>query len=293
MGRANAEGSNVRRSPEGRCRLTHVAENAAVLVAFVIAGARVPARIAFAQQEPRPSFDVASVKPSDPDIGKTLVGTQRGGRFVATNASLKMLIGFAYDLRNDQISGGPNWLDSAKYDIEAKADSTTPIPPGPAGAPQMRLRAQSLLADRFKLVVHRETREEPVYELTVAKGGSKLKEVADRPGQQRGIRSARRGQLAGISAPLPSLMKVLSDELGRAVIDKTGLRGEFYDFTLSWAPSVSSDLAGLADAPATPSDPSGPSIFTAVQDQLGLKLESRKGPVEILVIDHAEKPDAN
>jgi uncharacterized protein (TIGR03435 family) len=243
------------------------------------------------QSTPRPAFEVASIKPGDPDSQVFRIGSLPGGRFAANNASLKMLIQTAYDVRGHQISGGPNWLDSAKFDIDAKPDSATPIPPGPAGGPQMRLMIQSLLEDRFRLKVHRESREEPVYELVVAKGGPKLQPATDSlKQQQRGMRMGR-GQLTGTAAPVSILVAQLSQQLGRSVIDKTGLAGQ-YDFELKWTPEIGQSQSGPTDAVPAP-DLTGASLFTAIQEQLGLKLESTKGPVEVLVIDSAEKPSEN
>ena len=276
-----------------RASVGRVIASSAALLAFVFAGSLAPRWIAFAQQTPRPEFEVASVKPADANDQRFFVGSQPGGKFNA-NANLKLLIGVAYDVRNHQISGGPNWIDSAKFEIEARAESSAALPPGPAGGAQMRLMLQSLLAGRFKLTLHRETRQEQVYELVVAKGGSKLKEAADtgKDGPQ-GMRMGR-GQLTGTAAPIGILVNVLSQQLGRSVIDKTGLNGK-YNFSLTYTPEPGQGGPfgpPGPDAPPPP-DPNGPSIFTAIQEQLGLRLESTKGPVDMLVIDHAEKPDAN
>ena len=240
---------------------------------------------------PRPAFEVASIKPGDPDSQIFRIGSMPGGRFAANNASLKMLIQTAYDVRSHQISGGPNWLDSAKYDIDGKPEAATPVPSGVAGMLQMRLMLQSLIEDRFKLKLHREIKEEPVYELIVARGGPKLKAATDSlKQQQRGLRMGR-GQLTGTAAPISILVNVLSQQLGRSVIDKTGLGGQ-YDFELKWTLEVGQSQSGPPDVVPSP-DLAGPSLFTAVQEQLGLKLESAKGPVDVLVIDHAEKPSEN
>ena len=178
-----------------------------------------------------------------------------------------------------------------------------------------RRKVQSLLADRFKLTLHRETKEFPVYALMIAKNGSKLQEVADTPlesgppdpkgapdGPRKGMKGIRmdRGEVSGQGATISLLAEVLSNQVGRTVLDKTGLKGH-YDFTLKWTPDESQGAMikgpgdggpGTGNAPPPP-DASGPSIFTAVQEQLGLKLESQKGPVEILVIDHVERPSEN
>jgi uncharacterized protein (TIGR03435 family) len=271
-----------------RASMALVVVSAVTLLAFALAGSFAPHWIAYAQ---RLEFEVASVKPSGPSGEQFRIGSWPGGRFTATDANLKRLIQTAYDVRSHQISGGPNWLESAKFDIEAKADAATPIPPGSAGAQQIRSMVQSLLEERFKLSVHRETREEQVYELVVAKGGAKLTQATESlNASQTGLRIAGRGRLIGIAAPLPILINVLSEQMGRLVTDKTGLMGR-YDFTLEWTPDPV-ELPGIGDSgPPPPAD--RPSLFTAIQEQLGLKLESTKGPVEILVIDHAEKPDAN
>jgi uncharacterized protein (TIGR03435 family) len=155
----------------------------------------------------------------------------------------------------------------------------------------MRLMLQSLLEERFKLRLHRESREEPVYELVVAGGGPRMKQAADSLKQpQRGLRMGR-GQLTGTAAPISILINQISQQLGRSVIDKTGLTGQ-YDFELKWTPEFNQSQASPAD-PGPQPDLGGPSIFTAIQEQLGLKLESTKGPVEVIVIDSAEKPSEN
>jgi bla regulator protein blaR1 len=275
---------------------TRVAASGLALLVFVIGGALAPRWVAFAQQPDRPSFEVVSVKPGDPNARGVTLLMQPGGRLTATNATLKMLIGLAYDVRDHQLVGGPSWLGADKFNIEAKADSSSTIPLGPEGAAQIRLMTQSLLADRFKLTVHRESKEEQVYELVVAKSGFKLKEAADTGKQARqGLRLGR-GQWTGTAASITLLTTQLAQQLGRSVLDKTDLAGR-YDFELKWTPEPSQGGGPFGgppgpDAPPPP-DPNGPSIFTAIQEQLGLRLESTKGPVDVLVIDHAEKPDAN
>jgi uncharacterized protein (TIGR03435 family) len=238
---------------------------------------------------PPPKFEVASVKPVDQSV---VVGVGIGfaqGRFVANSVSLQMLIGFAYDLPNQQISGGPKWLDSAYFTIEAKADSSLQIPPGLAGVVPMRLMLRSLLSDRFKLAIHKETREGQVYELVLDKAGSKLREVGGLPGQLR----FGRGELIGKGASIELLVKQLSPQLEAPVIDMTGLNG-LYDFDLKWVPDLSM-TGGRPQGPeaSPPPDLSGPSIFTAIQEELGLRLQSARAPIEILVIDHVERPDQN
>jgi bla regulator protein blaR1 len=271
-----------------RPRMVGTVAVCAAAAAILAAGTLVQAQ---QQSTPRPAFEVASIKPGDPNSQMFRLGSMPGGRFAANNASLKLLIQTAYDVRSHQISGGPNWLDSAKYDIDAKPDSATPIPAGPAGGPQMRLMLQSLLEERFKLKLHRESKEELVYELVVARGGPTLREATDSLKQQRRGMRMGRGQLTGTSAPIAILVNQLSQQLGSSVIDRTGLTGQ-YDFELKWTGEFSQPQGGLADAGPQPGL-DGPSIFTAIQEQLGLKLESTKGPVDVLVIDHAEQPSEN
>jgi uncharacterized protein (TIGR03435 family) len=234
-----------------------------------------PLPIGFAQTVPRPSFDVASVKPSSPDDG-LMYRLQPGGRYLATGLTLKMLIANAYSVPDFVISGGPGWRDIEKYNIEAKVGR--PLPPWPDSNTELALMLQSLLEDRFKLALHRETREETVYELEVDRGGARLKMAnAD----ERSGFGMEPGRINSMAVPLEYLAVNLASILGRPVIDKSGLDGK-YSYTLTYTP----DNAPAAEAAA-------PSIFNALREQLGLKLESTKGRVEVLVIDHVEKPSAN
>ncbi len=262
-----------------------IATSTVVLAALTLAGSLAPRWIALAEQ---PSFEVASIKPGDPasDNVSMLI---HPGRFTTTNASLQLLIGFAYDVRNHQISGIPGALKSARFTIEAK---TPGVPGGTFGSnpARMRMLLQSLLAERFKLAVHQETREESAYDLVVEKSGPKMKEASDSaPGGRQGLWTGQAGYLKGTAASIPLLSNWLSQRLGRSVIDETRLNGK-YDFTLEWTPEP-----GAAPAPDAPSanDIAGPSLFTALRESLGLRLQSTKAPVEIIVIDHVEQPDAN
>jgi uncharacterized protein (TIGR03435 family) len=193
----------------------------------------------------RPSFEVASVKPGDATNPSVGVHVQPGGRFTTTNTALKMLIQYAYEVPNNQILGGPGWIDSDRYTIEAKAPATTDIPNmtdpqkiDMAALQKMisdiRLMVQSLLADRFKLAVHWETREAPVYNLVIVKGGHKMKESGSSSNDLNG----GRGQLTAVGVPLSQLIHSLSQQLERPIIDKTGLVGK-YDFTLKYTPEAS------------------------------------------------------
>ncbi|MGA2262712.1 MAG: TIGR03435 family protein [Acidobacteriota bacterium] len=287
------------------------------------------------------SFEVASIKPSDPSpngMFMVRIGASPGGRWTASGITVGMLIQQAYDVRDYQISGAPSWLNSERYDIVAKADVPN------ITRDMAKVLLQSLLAERFNLKIHRETKELPIYALVIGKDGHKLHESETQPTSQAGsqppdpskpvqkgtynvgaggtagaavsvgpggkvvdteapVKSGSmirmgRGQLSAQMTPVSAIAAMLAQQLGRPVIDKTDIKGNF-DFSLQWTPDETQRGPGLGgmDRPATdsplPSDTSGPSIFTAVQEQLGLRLEATKGPVEILVIDHVEKASGN
>jgi uncharacterized protein (TIGR03435 family) len=202
---------------------------------------------------------------------------------------LQNLLSIAYDVRPFQISGGAKWIDADRFDIDARlttSDAAHPTNPGLTREDQ-RKRSEalrSLLADRFLLKFHQETREESLFALVVAKRGPKLQESTE---SQSFIRSVGRGWIKGQAVDLRLLVLNLANELGRPVIDKTGLTGK-YTFELKWDAS----LPAAAESSVAP-DPDGSSIFTALQEQLGLRLESQKGPVRVLVVDRAERPSEN
>jgi uncharacterized protein (TIGR03435 family) len=211
------------------------------------------------------TFEVASVKPNSSGSGHSDVDVDNN-LLRMNNVTLKACIVWAFGMTDAQVSG-PTWLESERFDIVAKAESGEPRPP----------MLQAVLADRFKLTTHRETKEQTLYELVVAKNGSKLKK-AD-PGEDD--MTSRRGHLKATRVSMDRLARFLSGpniRLGRPVVDKTGLDGVF-DFTLEW--TLDSEAEKSPDHP--------PSIFVALQEQLGLKLEARKGPVEVLIVDHVEK----
>jgi bla regulator protein blaR1 len=234
------------------------------------------------------SFEVSTVKLNTSD-GTGSHTQMRDGRFTATNVQLKNIMQYsAYGVPEPRIVGGPKWIDSQRFDIEAKLDAATAD--RLKNLPRDQLKAayqtlfQQMLADRFKLAVHWETRDLPVYNLVVAKGGPILATAKD-PEHGSGT-SAGTGQLQATDSTLPEIAQVLTQEaqreLGRVVIDKTGIAGQ-YDIRLKWTPDT--------DPSAAPNP--GPSIFTAIQEQLGLKLEPARGPVQVLVIDHVEMPSEN
>ncbi len=223
------------------------------------------------------AFEAASVKPAPPDKGSVMYyRTPPSGRVSVSNATLKLLIQNVYRVRDFQAVGGPAWLAKDGWDIEATPGANVSAPVTPEQRDEM---FKTLFADRFHLVLHRETKELPVYDLVIAKGGSKLRPSGDEPGY--GMTNT--GSITFKKTTVSTFANVLSGVLGRKVIDKTGLQGNF-NVDLHWTPDDRAD--------AHPED-AGPSIFTAIQEQLGLRLESSKGPVEILVIDRAEKPEEN
>jgi uncharacterized protein (TIGR03435 family) len=231
------------------------------------------------------AFDVASVKPANPGSRVASLEMLPGGTLKAVNVSLRALVKKAYSVRDFQIAEAPSWFDSQRYDISAKAE-------GAAGDKQLELMLQSLLADRFKLKLRRETRDMQVYIITIGKSGVKLRETAPPDdGGTAGVRIRGVGRLTGIKGTIRQLAEALSDLrlngstiLDRPVIDGTGLAG-VYDFALEWTPDFGSSDGAV--------DRLGPSIFTAIQEQLGLKLDRRSAPVEVLIIEHVEKASEN
>jgi uncharacterized protein (TIGR03435 family) len=265
------------------------------LVVFLIGAISLPATTAFtqstglqAQASPLPTFDVASIRPMsyDDDARSHIYNPSHNSEFKAVNVTLRALLEVAYDLPETQMFGGPAWTTTDKFDLEAKSDAKFSEQMAALSSDQgkqaKRQMLQALLADRFKLAAHTEAREMPVYALVVAKGGSKLVKSSVSGTALSGGRG--RISIKGGDDSLAVLAFELSWRLGRPVIDQTGLEGR-YGLTLTWT----------ADDGASPaSDASnGPSLFTAIQEQLGLKLEPTKGPVPVLVIDHAEKPSEN
>jgi len=225
-----------------------------------------------------PAFEVASIKLNHSGtngIGGSGVCSS-GGKVSVRNIPLNLIIEQAYGIKEFQLLARPGWLTSERFDIDARPGSRV-------GYDDCKRMLQSLLAERFKLALHPETRQLPIYKLVVGRNGPKLHKVdADAP---LGIKTfdTNKGQLITRGTSMPQLagMLAMTGELENLVVDGTGLDG-YYEFTLEWAPS---------SVPAEVSP--GPSLFTALQEQLGLKLEATKGPVETLVIDHVERPSEN
>jgi uncharacterized protein (TIGR03435 family) len=233
-------------------------------------------------------FEVATIKPSNPDApGKAF--TMRGRQFATLNTTLSELISFAYRVHAAQITGAPDWVESAKYDITAQ-----PQADGTPNERQLRAMVQKLLEERFKLTITRGTKELPVYVLSVAKTGHKLTPNDRNPNGLPGMFFKGPGMLPALNAGMADLANVMqATVLDRPVIDRTELPGRF-DFTLNWTPD-DSQFRGLGGRPPAPSnDPNAPpGLFTAIQEQLGLRLESTRAPVEVLVVDRVERPSDN
>ena len=270
-----------------------------------------PGASIFAQATAAPSFEVATIKPSDPNSPGGGLGFN-DDKFTTKGQTVKVMMKFAYNLNigtDSQISGGPSWVGTTKFDIVAKMDDDTiaalPKLPNDQKRERMQLMLQALLADRFKLKVHHETKELPVYVLTVGKNGSKLTPSVDAPHDAEakpskstwhGLQMQGRGQMEGRGATPDMLANVLGFQPeigGRMVLDKTGLKGA-YDFMLKWTPDPS---LGTSTSPfgnsGAPVDPTGPSLFTALREELGLTLDATKAPVDTIVIDSVEMPSEN
>ena len=265
-------------------------------VSVIAVQAIVPGR-ATAQAPAAAQFEVASVKLHTSADQRVLMVAQPGGRFLAVNIPLRMLIRTAYQLQEDQIVGGPNWLETDRFDIIAKAADT----PGAAN-PQLLAMLRSLLADRFKLTTHREKRELPVFALERGRRDGTLgmglrptacPEAAAQPGQSVPCANVQTGvgSLKMKGMPLNQFTPFLSSSVSRVVVDRTGLSGR-YDIDLTWTPEPQGPPAGNEPAPAG-GDPNAISIFTALQEQLGLKLTAVRDMVDVMVIDTLEPPTPN
>jgi uncharacterized protein (TIGR03435 family) len=283
--------------------------------------------------EASPTFEAASVKPSAPMTGNRLMvrmqggpGTPDPGQITYTNVAMKNLLMLAYNVKGYQISG-PGWLESERFDIMAK------IAKG-ATKEQFQVMMQNLLAERFKVKLHRESKDLPIYALVVGKNGVKMKEspkdepaaaqdMAGRGGGSFGGPEIKMGKdgipqlpkggmgrggmimmgmggkmkLQGSKQALTQIAEMLTNQFGRAVVDQTGLTAN-YDFELEFVPDETTRMPGMDHMPPpssdggggpNASDGAGPSLMTAIQEQLGLKLESKKGPIDLLVIDSVEK----
>ena len=251
------------------------------------------------------AYDVVSVKPNKSGPGMMRI-MNAPDKFSTTNVGLKQVMMNAYGLKMpEMISGLPGWSDSATFDIEAKLDIETiaalKAMPKEQADEQRRQMLQAMLADRFKLKAHREVKELPIYSLVIAKGGFKLKEAdpnntyadgikgpdgTSRPGMMR----MGGGKVTAQAIAISGLANFLSSQVHRLVVDKTELTGK-YDISLQWTPDEVANVH--QETGATGTADSWPSIYTALQEQLGLRLDSTKGPVDTVVVDHVEMPSEN
>ncbi len=269
----------------------------ALLASVALAG-----RVLCAQSAGNPTFDVASVKPNHSNDEEPSRVVLPGGRYTATNVTLRTLVKSAYGLHDNQLVGGPNWIDRERFDVIAKAEGYT-IPS--AFRDQARLMLRPLLAERFKLVVRRERRDLPVYALVLAKVGGgfgpqvrrsdardcngALKAMSTVAGAAEpaaplpcGAEIYRPGHLAARGMALSNFVLNLSRWTDRIVLDRTGLEGKF-DWDLQWIPEDLTLESGGA--------PEGPSLSAALRDQAGFRFERRRSPVEVLVVEGAERPE--
>jgi uncharacterized protein (TIGR03435 family) len=231
-------------------------------------------RVAPMAADADPRFEVATIKPGRPEDRGPRLGLE-GRRFSFAHASLNDLFDFAYGLQQRQISGAPDWAGTESYDISAVPDGE-----GEPNAKQWQTMVRKLMADRFQLKFHYEKREMPVYALTIAKSGPKLKSSDPNEAQSMG---GGPGNLGATNATMADIAQLLAHGfLDRPVVDQTGLTGKF-DLRLRWTPDEVATQT--ADAP--------PGLFTAIQEQLGLKLVAIKAPVDVMVIDQIERPSAN
>jgi uncharacterized protein (TIGR03435 family) len=272
--------------------------------AVVLWGAIVAAQ-PIAQDAPSMAFEVASVKPNASGPGESYIRRQPGGGFQVRNMTLRDLVTFAYQVQGFQLVGGPDWIRDDRFDITAKAGRDLP-PTGFGGTAPEMLMLRALLEERFRLAVHRETREMPIYALVLARPDGQpgpqlrrsqtdcaaLMKAASAPGAapppQRddgrplcGL-TGRSGLIMGGGYPISELPRFFSAQVQRVVVDKTGLTGA-WDFDLKFTPQqVAAGVDAQVDGAA--------SLFTALQEQLGLKLEPAEGPVDVLVIDRVQPP---
>jgi uncharacterized protein (TIGR03435 family) len=238
-----------------------------------------------------PHFDVASIKLNTDGDYRVYVADNLAGRFSASGITFRLLLRYGYDIQDFQIIGGPRWLGTDRWNVEAKAEGVV----GRLPVEQQKRAMQALLADRFHLKVHLEQHKlVPAYALLVEKGGPKFKDNTAEAEFE--VRSGR-GHISLKKARITVLAAQLTRQMGRQVVDKTNLTGE-YNLALDWTPQAgeSSVIPGQPGPPPEPrsdGDDVKPSIYTAVQTQLGLRLQPTRAPLDVLVIDRVERPSAN
>ncbi len=245
-----------------------------------------PAKIAPMATDAKPDVEVATIKPTQPGNDQMTFQTH-GGTLVIKNLTLRFMMSFAYDLPARQITGEPGWMDTDKWDVEAKADA-----PGELNVSQLKLMMQKLFAERFALQVHEEKRKMEAYVLIVSNDRPKMTKTAD-ASSPTNVLMYPQGVIIAKSATIADLAQWLRSIFGQPVMDKTGLEGR-WDFTMKWTPDETqfADVPESARRPADDANPPPP-LFTAIQEQLGLKLETQKADVPVLVVDHVDHPSPN
>lgn len=238
-----------------------------------------------------PTFEVATIKPSRPDERFSLL-VNRSGLLNTTSSSVSDLIKFAYDLHPQQITGGPSWLEMEKYDVTGKPDTA-----GLPNVTQLKMMVQKLLTERFALTFHREKKELSVYAITIGKAGAKLTKNESNPNGLPGFGGGGPRGMNVRNSTMAEFASVLqANILERPVVDQTGLGAARWDFILKWTPDTHQRPLGGNEAnvpPAADNPDAPPDLFAAFEQQLGLRLQATKAPVDVLVIDHVEKPSAN
>jgi uncharacterized protein (TIGR03435 family) len=246
-----------------------------------------PAAAAPMAANANPSFDVATIKPSNPDAPGKLF-TVRGRQVMTINTTVNDLVSFAYTLHPRQITGGPGWLETDKYDVTGQPDVE-----GVPNQAQLRMLVQKLLADRFKLTFHRDKKDLSVYALVVGSKGPTLTKSEGDPSGLPSLLFRGLGSLPARNATMADLANVMQTAvLDRPVVDRTGLTGR-YDFTLTWTPDETQFASMGIRVPPPPADAATPGLFNAIQEQLGLKFDSTRAAVDVIVIDRIERPSAN
>lgn len=246
-----------------------------------------PPPVVHMSADANPSFDAVTIKPSRPNTPGKLF-TVRGREVLAINTTLSDILTLAFSLHPKQIINAPSWMEEDHYDVTG-----TPDTPGQPNIDQMRVLFQKMVADRFQLKFHRDKKELAVYALTVGKGGPKLTKSTADPNNTPSLAFTRLGTLPARNASMAEFAGVMQMAVtDKPIVDQTGLTGK-WDFTLNWTPDAT-QFIGLGGGNAPPPDPDGPpDLFTAIQQQLGLKLESTKAPADVFVIDKVEKPSEN
>jgi uncharacterized protein (TIGR03435 family) len=230
-----------------------------------------------------PAFEVAAIKPNASNDHRMSIQMGGGGEIIMSNFTLRRLIMFAYDVKGYSLSG-PDFMDTVSFDVNAK-------PPANSARDQIKPMMQALLAERFKLQIHRETKTLTGYALLIAKGGLKIKQVQASDGPDGGGQQMRMGigQLTAQKIDMKALADLLANQMDRPVVDMTYLKG-LYDIKLEYTPEQRGGMNPAPEGVERPApDAAGPSIYTALQEQLGLRVESQKVPVEVVIVDKVEK----